>query len=331
MPGRKSDILLAAATALCVASGSEVWAQGIEIQAGTTSPPGNVQSLSLDEFAERVNSRIGDAGTVEVYHSSQLGSDEEMLQKLRLGTQDISQPSTIMSTLVPEFGLFDLPYLVASREHMVCIIDEIVWPTLAPMTEARGIKLLGVWENGFRHIANNVRPIVTPADLSGVKLRTPKGVWRVRMFEAYGANPTPMPFSEVFVALQTGVIDGQENPYVNIAAGRFQEVQSYLTETRHVYTPSFPAVSVAKFNSYPEEVRTALVEEGRNLTPWVHDLASGLEEEVRDQLIADGMEFNVADRQAFVDASAPVYEQFATEVSGGRELIDQALALADGC
>ena len=330
MPGR-TGTLLAAMAALCMASGSEVWAQGVVIQAGTTSPPGNVQSLSLDEFAERVNARIGDQGKVEVYHSSQLGSDEEMLQKLRLGTQDISQPSTIMSTLVPEFGLFDLPYLVGSREHMVCIIDEIVWPILAPKAEERGVKLLGVWENGFRHITNNVRPIVTPADLAGIKLRTPKGVWRVRMFEAYGANPTPMPFSEVFVALQTGVIDGQENPYVNIAAGRLQEVQKYLTETRHVYTPSFPAVSMTKFNSYPEEVQTALVEEGRNLTSWVHELGSSMEDEVRDQLIAEGMEFNEADRQAFVDASAPVYEQFANEVEGGRELIDQALALADGC
>lgn len=330
MPGRKLDILVAAVAALCVAGGAAL-AQDIEIQAGTTSPPGNVQSLSLDEFAKRVNERVGGAAKVEVYHSSQLGSDEEMLQKLRLGTQDISQPSTIMSTLVPEFGLFDLPYLVASREHMVCIIDNIVWPILAPKAEEKGVKLLGVWENGFRHITNNVRPIVTPADLKGIKLRTPKGVWRVRMFEAYGANPTPMPFSEVFVALQTGVIDGQENPYVNIAAGKFEEVQKYLTETRHVYTPSFPAVSTMKFNSYPEEVQKALVEEGRDLTAWVHELAAGMENEVRDELIAAGMEFNEADRQSFVDASAPVYEAFATEVEGGRELIDQALALANGC
>lgn len=330
MPSRLREFLIGAALTLGFASGP-AWAQGLDIQAGTTSPPGNVQSLSLDEFAKRVNERIGDQGEVAVYHSSQLGNDEEMLQKLRLGTQDISQPSTIMSTLVPEFGLFDLPYLVASREHMVCIIDEIVWPILAPKAEEKGVKLLGVWENGFRHITNNVRPIVTPEDLSGIKLRTPKGVWRVRMFEAYGANPTPMPFSEVFVALQTGVIDGQENPYVNIAAGKFEEVQKYLTETRHVYTPSFPAVSVMKFNSYPEEVQAALVEEGRNLTPWVHELASDLEEKVKDELIAAGMEFNVADRKAFVDASAPVYEQFANEVPGGRELIDKALALADGC
>lgn len=323
--------VLAAAAAMVIASGTELSAQGVEIQAGTTSPPGNVQSMSLDEYSERVNARLGDWGKVQVYHSSQLGSDEEMLQKIRLGTQDISQPSTIMSSLVPEFGLFDLPYLVASREHMVCIIDEIVWPTLAPKAEARGVKILGVWENGFRHITNNVRPINTPEDLSGVKLRTPQGVWRVRMFNAYGANPTPLAFSEVFVALQTGVMDGQENPYVNIAAGRFQEVQRYLTETRHVYTPSFPVVSVRKFESYPDEVKEALVEEARDLTPWVHELAARLENEVRDQLIEDGMEFNVADREAFVAASEPVYDLFASEVPGGRDLIDRALALADGC
>jgi TRAP-type transport system periplasmic protein len=331
MTPARSTMVTAIALAAGLAAAGAAQAQGLVIQAGTTSPPGNVQSLSLDEFASRVNERVGDAAEVEVYHSSQLGSDEEMLQKIRLGTQDISQPSTIMSSLVPEFGLFDLPYLIADRDHMACVTEHIVWPTLAPMAEARGVKIIGVWENGFRHITNNVRPIVTPEDLSGIKLRTPQGVWRVRMFEAYGANPTPLAFAEVFVALQTGVMDGQENPYVNVHAGRFQEVQRYLSETRHVYTPSFPVVSVQRFNAYPEEVQEAILEEGRELTPWVYELAERLDTEVRDELIAAGMEFNEADREAFVAASQPVYDLFAEEVPGGKDLIDQALALADGC
>lgn len=222
-------------------------AQGVEIQYGTTSPPGNVQYFSSEEFIKRVNARIGHYGRIMLYHSSQLGSDAEMLQKLRLGTQDMSQPSTIMSSVTPEFGMFDLPYLVKDRAHMRCIAREIVWPILAPKIEARGYKLIGIWENGFRHITNNVRPIVTPADLRGLKIRVPQGVWRVKMFQVYGASPSPLPFSEVFVALQTGVMDGQENPYVNVDAGKFQEVQRYLTETRHVYTPSFPTASLRKF------------------------------------------------------------------------------------
>jgi tripartite ATP-independent transporter DctP family solute receptor len=200
-------------------------AQSLELNFGTTNDPGGMQYRSADEWANRVNEALGDQAKVDVFGSSQLGTDQEMLQKLKLGTLDFAQPSTIMSTVVPQFGLFDMPYLVKDRAHMACIAKEIVWPELAPMAEAEGYKLIGVWENGFRQITNNVKPIVTPADLQGIKLRTPRGVWRVKMFEAYGANPTPMAFSEVFVALQTGVIDGQENPYANIASAKFNEVQ----------------------------------------------------------------------------------------------------------
>jgi len=306
-------------------------AQNVEIQFGTTSPPGNVQYYSSEEFIKRVNARIGHYGRIVLYHSSQLGSDGEMLQKLRLGTQDMSQPSTIMSSVTPEFGLFDLPYLVKDRAHMKCIAREIVWPILAPKIEARGYKLIGIWENGFRHITNNVRPIVTPADLRGLKIRVPQGVWRVKMFQAYGAAPSPLPFAETFVALQTGVMDGQENPYVNIDAGKFQEVQRYLTETRHIYTPSFPTASLRRFRAYPAEVQRAILEEAAAIQDWTYALAEKLEGEVRDKLIAAGMQFNQSDRDAFVAASKPVYDQFAAEVPGGPALIERALALANGC
>jgi tripartite ATP-independent transporter DctP family solute receptor len=320
-----------AATAVLGAFAAPAAAQNVEIQYGTTSPPGNVQYYSSEEFIKRANARIGSYGRIVLYHSSQLGSDGEMLQKLRLGTQDMSQPSTIMSSVTPEFGMFDLPYLVKDRAHMKCIAREIVWPILAPKIEARGYKLIGIWENGFRHITNNVRPIVTPDDLKGLKIRVPQGVWRVKMFQAYGASPSPLPFSEVFVALQTGVMDGQENPYVNIDAGKFQEVQRYLTETRHIYTPSFPTASLRKFRGYPQDVQRAILEEAAAVQDWTYALAERLETEVRDKLIAAGMQFNQSNREAFVAASKPVYDQFAAEVPGGAALIERALALANGC
>ncbi|WP_439576926.1 TRAP transporter substrate-binding protein [Elioraea sp.] len=325
---------LAAGAVLAMATGLfavPAAAQNVDIQYGTTSPPGNVQYYSSEEFIKRVNARIGSFGRIVLYHSSQLGSDGEMLQKLRLGTQDMSQPSTIMSSVTPEFGMFDLPYLVKDRAHMRCIAREIVWPILAPKVEARGYKIIGIWENGFRHITNNVRPIVTPADLRGLKIRVPQGVWRVKMFQAYGASPSPLPFSEVFVALQTGVMDGQENPYVNVDAGKFQEVQRYLTETRHIYTPSFPTASLRKFRGYPEPVQRAILEEAAAVQDWTYELAERLETEVRDKLIAAGMRFNQSDRDAFVAASKPVYDQFAAEVPDGAALIERALALANGC
>lgn len=313
---------------VCVGSAG---AQNVELQYGTTSPPGNLQYFSSEEFINRVNERIADYGKVVFYHSSQLGSDQEMLQKLRLGTQDMSQPSTILSSVVPEFGLFDMPYLVKDREHMKCIADEIVWPDLAPKLEEKGYTLLGVWENGFRQMTNSSRAIQTPADLRGLKIRIPQGVWRARMLEAYGAAPVPMGFAETFVALQTGVVDGQENPYANIEAGKFQEVQRYLTETNHTYTPSFPTASARKFRSYPEEVQQALMGAAADVQGWTYERAAALDTESREKLVAAGMAFNESDREAFVEASKPVYQQFEQEVPGAGELIERALALADGC
>jgi TRAP-type C4-dicarboxylate transport system substrate-binding protein len=216
---------------------------------------------------------------------------------------------------------------------MTCVGNEIIWPKLAPKLEPLGYKLVGIWENGIRHISNNLRPIKTPEDLKGVKLRVPEGVWRVRMFQAYGANPTPMAFSEVFVALRTGVLDGQENPYTNILAGKFQEVQKYLTESAHVYTPSFPTASMRRWNSWPEDVRKLVLEAAGEVQPWTYELAAKEEKDTKEALIKGGMQFNVADRESFVKASEPVYEMFAKEVPGGRQLIDDVLALAKkpGC
>lgn len=322
---------LAAAFAVTLAAPAA--AQSLELKFGTTNPPGGVQFLSAEEFKKRFNQNAAGKAKLDVYHSGQLGSDREMLQKLKLGTLDFSQPSTAVSSVLPEFGLFDLPYLVKDRKHMACIANEIIWPKMAPKLEPLGYKLVGIWENGIRHISNNVRPIKTPEDLKGIKLRVPEGVWRVRMFQAYGANPTPLAFSEVFVALRTGVLDGQENPYTNILAGKFQEVQKYLTESSHVYTPSFPTASMRRWQSWPEEVRKAILDAGKEVQPWTYDVAAKEEQETKDALIKGGMQFNVADRESFVKASEPVYALFAKEVPGGRELIDQALALAKkpGC
>jgi tripartite ATP-independent transporter DctP family solute receptor len=306
-------------------------AQILELKFGTTTPPGAVQFLSAEEFVKRFNAKAAGKARMELFHSGQLGSDGEMMQKLKLGTLDFSQPSTATSSAVAEFGLFDMPYLVKDRKHMACIGDKIVWPDFAQKYERQGYRLVGIWENGVRHITNNVRPIVKPEDLKGLKLRVPQGTWRVRMFQAYGANPTPLAFSEVFVALKTGVMDGQENPYTNVLGGKFQEVQKFLSETNHIYTPSFPSASARRWNLWPEEVRKAVLDAAREVQPWTYEVAAKEEEDTKKQLIAGGMQFNIADREAFVRASEPVYEMFAKEVPGGRELIDRALKLAADC
>lgn len=297
-----------------------------ELTFGHVGEPGSLFALSADEFAQRANARLPEGWSVHTYGSSQLGGDELLLQKIKLGTVDFALPSTVMSSQIDAFGLFEMPYLVRDRDHMRAIESDVVWPELAPLAEAEGYRVLAVWENGFRHVTNNVRPIASPADLSGVKLRTPRGVWRVRLFQGLGANPTPMALSEVFVGLQTGVIDGQENPLAQIWGSKLHEVQEYLSLTGHVYTPAYVVVSPSRWDALPDDVRTILEEEARAVQAFVHETAAQLDNDLLEEIRNAGVGVNDPDPDAFLAASQGVYDEYGESVSGGATLVERALA-----
>lgn len=219
------------------------------------------------------------------------------------------------------FGLFDLPFLIEDRAQMEQIADGPVGEQLAAKLLEQGIVLLGFWENGFRMITNNVRPIIKPEDLQGIKLRTPKDPERVRLFSAFGANPTSMAFSEVFSALKQGVIDGQENPLSQIVPSRFHEVQKFLSTSRHVYTPAYPLMSQAYFESLEPDIRTAIrevaVEVGR------YHRQSLAEQDRRHLEFLEGkLQIDDIDRAAFEAAGAPLDEHYIERF--GPELVEAA-------
>jgi tripartite ATP-independent transporter DctP family solute receptor len=299
----------------------------MEIKFGHVGEPGSLFDVSANEFAKRANAKLGDKAKVVVFGSSQLGGDKELLQKLKLGTVDMALPSTVMSSEADIFGVFEMPYLVKDRDHMKKIEKELFWSKIEPAAEKKGIKVLAVWENGYRHITNSKRPINTPADLQGIKLRVPEGKWRVKMFQTYGANPSPMKFSEVFTALQTGVMDGQENPFTQIYSAKFQEVQKYLSLTGHVYTPAYVTVGAKKWATLPADVRKVLEDTAKETQAFVYEKAAKDDEDLLAKIKAAGVQVNTPDKEAFVKASAPVYEEFAKEVPGSKEVIDRALAL----
>jgi len=299
----------------------------MELKFGHVGEPGSLFAASAEEFAKRANAKLGGKAKVVVYGSSQLGGDKELLQKLKLGTVDFALPSTVMSSEVDLFGVFEMPYLVKDRNHMKRIEQQVFWAKLAPQAEKKGLKILAVWENGYRHITNNKRPIVKPEDLKGIKLRTPKGKWRVKMFEAYGASPSPMAFSEVFTALKTGVMDGQENPFTQIYSAKFQEVQKYLSLTGHVYTPAYLVTGSKKWATLPADVRKTLETVGKETQAYVYQTAVAAESDLLGKLKAGGMQVNEADKAAFIEASKPIYDEFSKEVAGSKEVIDRAIAL----
>ncbi|OGA90774.1 MAG: C4-dicarboxylate ABC transporter [Betaproteobacteria bacterium RIFCSPLOWO2_12_FULL_66_14] len=314
------------AAALAAAFAGSVHAQ-MEIKFGHVGEPGSLFAASAEEFAKRANARLAGKAKVIVYGSSQLGGDKELLQKLKLGTVELALPSTVMSSEADMFGVFEMPYLVKDRNHMKRIEQQVFWKVLAPEAEKKGLKILAVWENGYRHITNSKRPINTPADLRGIKLRVPEGKWRVKMFQAYGANPSPMKFSEVFTALQTGVMDGQENPFPQIYSAKFQEVQKFLSLTGHVYTPAYATVGAKKWASMPGDVRSTLEAVAKETQAFVYDKASSDDSELLGKLKAAGMQVNTPNKDAFIAASRPVYQEFSKEVKGAKEVIDRAIAL----
>jgi tripartite ATP-independent transporter DctP family solute receptor len=225
------------------------------------------------------------------------------------------------------FGIFEMPYLVKDREHMKRIEKELFWSKIEPTVEKKGLHVIAVWENGFRQITNNKHPINTPKDLEGVKLRVPEGKWRVKMFQVYGANPSPMKFSEVFTALQTGVMDGEENPLTQIYSAKFQEVQKYLSMTGHVYTPAYVTVGAKKWKQLPADVRKVLEDTAKETQAFVYDFAAKADEDLLKKLKDGGMQVNEANKDAFIKASKPVYDEFAKDVKGSKEVIDRAIAL----
>src|SRR5574341_2239291 len=155
--------------------------------------PGSLFDIVATEYVKRVNEALKGKVEMRQFHSSQLGTDEQMIKGVKIGAPEMFVPSTIMSTVDQKYGVFEMPYIIVNRAHMKRVTENAgVGKALFDNLPKQGIRVIAVWENGFRHMTNNVRPILKPEDLKGIKLRVPSGVWRIKMFKAYVANPSAM-------------------------------------------------------------------------------------------------------------------------------------------
>ncbi len=319
---------LAAALAGALAGACGPDGDGVTVvRVGHIGFTGSPFDYGAGRFEELVEARFPGRVDVRVFGAAQLGEDREMLDGLRLGTLQMHIPSSVLHSVAPEFALFDLPFLVQDREHFERIAAGPIGESLrATLRRDHGLVLLAFWENGFRVITNNVRPVVTPADLGGIRLRTPKDPERVRLFEVLGASPASMSFTEVFSALRQGVVDGQENPLAQLTAARFHEVQRFLSVSNHVYTPAYPLVPARWFDALPPDVQEGLLAAAEETGAWLREF---LEEEDRRLLAMVGgeLEVNEVDRAAFAEAAAPVFDHYRERFGG--DWIDAARRLEE--
>ncbi|SBR47329.1 MULTISPECIES: TRAP transporter substrate-binding protein [unclassified Halomonas] len=294
------------------------------------------QYISSQYFGEILEKRTDGRITVNVFPNSQLGDDVQMLEMLQTGTLDMTYPSSSAATsYVEELAVFDLPFLLPSREAAIEVLQSDVALELLEGFEDSGLKPLAFSENGYRQLSNSDRPIETPEDVAGLdvrglSVRTMENPVHLDIWEALGANPTPMAFGELFSAMEQGVVDGQENPWSTILTSNFHEVQDYGTETRHVYTPFIMMLSERTWDKMAPEYQELVMEAARQSAEYEIQLSAEYDEWSREQLEERGMEITRLDDEqlaAFQEAVQPVYEEWAPRI--GEELIEDIQAIVD--
>jgi tripartite ATP-independent transporter DctP family solute receptor len=243
---------------------------------------------------------------------------------MMLGSIEMAQVSTgPIAAFVPEFDLFSLPYLFEDAEHFVRVIEGPVGERFFALLEDRGIKGLAWFDNGYRNVFNARRPVRTPEDMAGLKIRVMESPLMVDTINAMGGSATPMAYGELYTALQQGVLDGAENAPGNVLNDKFFEVADYYSLTHHFRPPGVVAISLQVWNRLTPEQQAVLVEEAQALQAYEIELTQEVEQEALAELEAAGMQINEVDREAFRAAVQPIHDGFAERVDP--ELIEQTL------
>jgi len=296
-------------------------AEAITLVAGLAMNTDHPYFYGVDKFGEILSEKTDGRINIEVHHSGQLGSERDLIEGLKMGSIDLMACSSApVSSFVPKIAVFDLPYIFTSREQAYKVMDGPVGEGFFADLAEQNIKGLGWFENGFREITNSKRPIVTPEDLNGLKIRVMESPVPIATFNVAGANPTPMAWGEVFTALQQGTIDAQENPLPVIYTQKLFEVQKYLSMTDHFYAPALFLMNEDLFDGFSEEDQAIIIEAAKEATAYEREVSLQQAEDFVDLCIEEGMEVNEVDKSLFVEAMAPVYAEFEEKL--GKDLID---------
>lgn len=308
---RKTLIRATLAVAAALAMAPAAMAQTTKLTLGHGAAPGNPRHEAAVKFAELVKARTAGRIEVQVSPSAQLGDDAAMVTALRTGALDLSANSQgAVAAVVPEYAAFGMPFLFASLPQAWKVLDGALGKELADKSAEKGLIVLGYWDNGVRHMSNSKRPILKPADLQGMKMRTPPDAVTVDIMKALGAEAQQIKFAELYVALQQGVVDGQENPLMNIHASKLYEVNKFVSLTGHKYEMTPFLMSKRSWERLPEADRKALNEAAAEATALQRKLSQEADEKLVAELKAKGVRVDVADKAAFEQATAQVDDKW---------------------
>jgi len=264
-----------------------------------------------NKVGEVLTKKFPDRVTFQLYPASQLGNEREILEGLRIGTIEMTT-SGVAGIADPLNDIVDMPFLFRDRHHVYTVLDGPIGKEILEKNKDQRLVALGFFENGWRHITNNKRPINTPADIRGLKQRVVEHKIYLATMKALGANAIPIPYGELYTSLKTGVVDGQDNPLVNIWTAKFFEVQKYLTLSGHVYSNNVVFVSRAFWDKLPADIRVGIREAVAEAAVHIRKESIKADKELVAKLQTAGMVVNeIKNREPFVEATKGVYDQFA--------------------
>ncbi|MEO3432393.1 TRAP transporter substrate-binding protein [Inquilinus sp. CAU 1745] len=303
--------LLALLATTVIASGG---AQAQEIIFAHGENPGNPRYVAAEEWAELFTACTGGEQTVNVAPSATMGDDVEMLTSVAAGVIQVTANSQgAMSQIVPEIGLIGLPFLFEEQTTAWEVLDGEIGDMLDEHAQQAGLKILGFWDNGIRHVSHVSKAVPSPSDISGMKIRTPPDQMTIDIFQALGASPAPLAFSELPTALQSGVFDGQENPLINIYTSKIHEITPFITLTGHKYESTPVVAGLAWWSGLDEETQNCALEATAEAGKLQREMSLEANDSLRPTMEAEGVTFTAADHQAYVEATASVYEKYSAE------------------
>jgi tripartite ATP-independent transporter DctP family solute receptor len=299
----------AAAALILAATPVASQAQSLTLRISGENPMTGLDLRMAERFAQNLEEELGDDFEHELFHTQALGNEEVHLQMIRTGQIDVYPMGSDAVTLDGKWAIFDMPFLFSDRETVARLLDGEVGEELRKsMRESAGLEVLAFGELGFRQITNNVRPIVKPEDLQGVQIRVPGSPARILSFTSFGAQPISMNFGELYLALQQGTVDGQENPLITIKNRSLHEVQDYLSLSNHVYSPVTLVMNAAKYDSLTDEQKEAVKRAAQEAAEYTRNLGTEGDATLLEEL-SQSLEVNEIDLAAFQAASVPIWEQ----------------------
>ena len=264
---------------------------------------------AAQEFAKQVEELTNGAVKIELYFAGQLGNASELMEAIQMDAIDITCQASSVSKLVAEYEVFDLPFLFSDAESARKVLDSDVGRDLAELFHQKNLMLLDYWELGFRYVTCN-KPIYTPDDFKGVKIRVPNNKMRIAAFETIGASASTTSLSDLYLALSQKQMDASELPLGTIKSYKYDEVQEYLVLTKHVFTPGYLIISEKAWNSIPEEYHDAVLQAAAASKALVRELSDQEEANIIGELETAGMKLCEVDSTAFQEAMNPVWDEF---------------------